>query len=1054
MRTTRFLGSASLAMAFAIAAPAYAQTTTEVAPGSVTAADESCIDDNGNGVCDGDEGAIVVTGSRIARPNLTSGVPIATVQGEALVESGRVSIGDTLNELPQLRSTLGQQNSTRFLGTAGLNLLDLRGLGPSRTLVLLNGRRHVGSDILYNGVSPDTNTFPSDLLERVDVVTGANSAVYGSDALAGVVNFILKRNYEGIQVRGQAGISRYNDAGSYFISGTAGQNFADGRGNIAINLEYARQNDYYGGQRPFIRTTSGFRTVDRDPAGTPNGSDGVPDTIFFRDLRSATYSNTGLIRFGTVGSNVSVGSPLVNGGRDTLGGYYTLPYVFARDGTLIPVTGLRVGLAGSDSFIGGNGENFATGNQIQLSPELDRYSANVIGRFEFSPAFEVFAEGKYSRTDVYGSGGSGPAFISGTTLGDIREQYRLDNPFLTDSARITITNLLRANGTNVTPATRFRVFESFADLGARNEEFKRETWRSVLGVRGTFNTDWRYELSANYGEFTERNRIGGNLNVQRFLLANDAVRDPATGNIVCRSQIDPAARIPYNGDTDSARAAALLAADVAACVPVNVFGGNFTDAQRAYLLQDTEARGKITQFDVTGFVSGDLGGLFELPGGPVAFSVGAEYRRETNFYVQDPIVEAGYTFYNSIPTFTSPAFEVKEAFGEIRIPLLANLPLAQELTISGAGRVSDYTFGGTVYSYNGIVEWSPFSALKLRAAYGRGVRAPNLGELFTPFGQNYAPGFTDPCSARFISLGTANRAANCAAAGIPTSYDFAYSQSLEFRSGGNQLLTPETSDSWTFGGVFRPTEWIPGFSLSVDYFDITVNNAISGLSAQAIVNQCYDQPSLDNQFCALFQRAGASGGPNGEAPYQIIEGSLVSGGINFAGFRRRGVDVELAYARDIPGLGRFATRALYTRTLQNDSFTNPTNPEFITRSLKALGDPEDEFLWNSTLKMGRVTLGYDLRFVGEQLNVGYTSIFELNGQPAQNLDASETLYYPAVFYHNVRLGLDVTEKLNMYVGVNNLTDVDPPLGSSGIGAGSGIYDNRGRYVYLGFRANF
>lgn len=1047
MRTTRFIGGASLAIAFAIAAPAYAQTTEVATPGSVTASTDTCLDDNANGVCDADEGAIVVTGSRIARPNLTSSVPIATVQGEALVESGRVSIGDTLNELPQLRTTLGQQNSTRFLGTAGLNLLDLRGLGPSRTLVLLNGRRHVGSDVLFNGVSPDTNTFPSDLLERVDIVTGANSAVYGSDALAGVVNFILKRNFEGLQLRGQAGISRYNDAGSYFLSGTAGQNFADGRGNVAINVEYARQNDYYGGERPFIRTTSGFRTVDRDPVGTPNGSDGIPDSIFFRDLRSATYSSTGLIRFG----GVTTGTALVNGGRDPLGSFYTLPYVFATDGTLVPLTGTRVGLAGSDSFIGGNGDNFATGNQIQLSPELDRYSVNALGRFEFSPAFEVFAEAKYSRTDVYGTGSSGPAFISGLTLGDPREQYRLDNPFLTDSARITITNLLRANGQTVTGATRFRVFESFAGLGARNEEFNRETYRGVLGVRGTFNTDWRYELSANYGEFTERNRIGGNLNVQRFLLANDAVRDPATGSIVCRSQIDPAARIPYNGDPDATRAAALLAADVAACVPVNVFGGQFTDAQRAYLLQDTEARGKITQFDVTGFVAGDLGGLFELPGGPIAFSVGAEYRRETNFYVQDPLVENFYTFYNSIPTFTSPAFEVREAFGEIRIPLLANMPLAQELTLSAAGRVSDYTYGGTVYSYNGAVEWSPFSFLKLRGAYGRGVRAPNLLELFTPLGQNFAT-VQDPCSARNLALGTANRVANCAAAGIPSTYDFVYTSSLEFRSGGNATLTPETSDSWTFGGVFRPTELIPGFSLSVDYYDIKVNNAISGLSAQQILNQCYDQPSLDNQYCALFQRAGAGGGPNGEIPFQVLEGSLISGGINFAGFRRRGVDVELAYTRNFEGLGRFATRALYTRTLQNDSFTDPTNPEFITRSLKLLGDPEDEFVWNSTLEVGRLTFGYDLRFVGEQLNVAYTSIFPLNGQPAQNVDASETLYYPAVFYHNVRLGVDVTDQLNLYVGVNNLTDVEPPLGVSGIGGGSGIYDNRGRYVYLGFRA--
>lgn len=1027
MRKSRFLAASSLAcVVLAFSAPAFAQT----APADEAAAEE----EEGNGA------PILVTGSRISSPNLTSSVPVTSVLGEDLLESGVISIGDKLNQLPALRSTFSQANSTRFLGTAGLNLLDLRGLGTQRTLVLVNGRRHVGSDILSNGVSPDTNTFPTDLIERVDIVTGGSSAVYGSDAIAGVVNFILKKDFEGLQLRGQGGISEYSDAGSYFVSATGGQNFADGRGNIAVSLEYARQEQYFGANRPFIASQNTFITVDSD-VGVPGNSDGIADTIFLRNIRSAGLSNTGIVRVG--------GNALLNGGRDPLGAFYNVPLQFNADGTLAPLTGVRVGLGPNGSFIGGNGENFRSDDQIQLSPKLDRYSANVIGHFDVSDAFQPFFEAKYVRTDAAGTGNSGPAFITGTTLGDSRERLRLDNPFLSAQARTLLTQQLTlANGVAPTGATRFSVRLNMTGLGARKEIFERETYRGVLGVRGTFNDDWQYEASVNYGEFKEKNRILGNLNTQRFLLAIDAVADPLQGGkIVCNSTINPAAAIDTVGD------AAILAADVAGCIPINVFGGQFTQAQRNYLLADTTAQGKITQFDVNGFVSGDLSQLFELPGGPIGFAIGAEYRKETNFYTQDPLVSAGYTFYNAIPTFTSPAFEVKEAFGEIRIPFLKDMPFAKELTVTAAGRIADYKQGaGTVYSYNAGIEYSPIDDLKFRANYGRAVRAPNLSELFAVPGQNFAT-VVDPCSARNLANGTANRAANCTAAGAPAGYDFVYSQSLEIISGGNPGLAAETSDSLTVGGVFQPS-FVPGLSISADYYDIKVNKAIASVSAQTILNQCYDLATLNNPFCGLFQRNTTAAGPNGEVLFQVLEASLLQSSVNFAGFKVRGIDVEVGYNRDIDGIGKLSTRLNYTHTFQNDSFQDPTDPAFITRLLYQLGDPIDEFSWDTNLKIGKVNLGYNLRFIGKQLQVGYTSIFPLNGDPAQNPDASETLFYPTVFYHDVKVAVDVTDKFNFYAGVNNLLNKEPPLGLTGIGGGSGIYDNRGRFFYLGFKANY
>ena len=231
--------------------------------------------------------AIVVTGSRIRSPNLTSAVPVTTITGEDFFKTGQTSIGDVLNQLPALHSTFNQSNSTRFLGTSGLNLLDLRGLGTQRTLVLVNGRRHVAGDILNTAASVDTNTIPTDLIERTDIITGGDSAVYGSDALAGVVNFVLKDHFSGFQLRAQGGISQHGDAGNDFVSALAGKNFADGRGNIALNLEYAHQEDFYASDRREYNQTNGFEQINAV------GIAGKPQNDFFRDIRNGVYTNGG-----------------------------------------------------------------------------------------------------------------------------------------------------------------------------------------------------------------------------------------------------------------------------------------------------------------------------------------------------------------------------------------------------------------------------------------------------------------------------------------------------------------------------------------------------------------------------------------------------------------------------------------------------------------------------------------------------------------------------------------------------------------------------------------
>ena len=1037
--------------------------------------------------------AIVVTGSRIRRPNLESALPVTSVAGEAFFETGNVSVGDTLNDLPALRSTFSQANSTRFLGTAGLNLLDLRGLGTVRTLVLQNGRRHVGGDVLSSGVTPDVNTIPTDLIERVDVVTGGNSAVYGSDAIAGVVNFILKDDYEGIQLRAQGGVSKYGDAGSYFISGLWGTNFADGRGNVAINAEYARQQQYFGANRPFINSQDGFLIVDSDSASQT--SDGNPDRLFFRDIRSASLTNTGVVRFGgTSGANSC--------GTDPLGGLYPCVFIFQPNGTLIPATGDRVGLT-PGSFIGGNSENFRGGRQFQMSPQLDRYNVNLIAHFDVSDAFTPFVEAKYSRTDSVGSGSSGPAFTQGATFGDPaqffglgnREQFRLDNPFLDPQARALICQqraLAFPTPQGCANSSRVSIRENLLGLGARTEEAKRETFRIVGGVRGDFWDDWNYEVSVNYGQLKEKTKILGNLDVQRWLLGMDAVDEGHwngganngvnNGNIVCRSQLDPNFAFgyyPWLYGTDP-NADARLAADVAACVPINPFGGNFSKEVRDYVLLDTVAKGKTSQFDVQAFVGGDTSSFLNLPGGPISFVLGGEYRTDDAYYNQDDQVSLGYTFYNAIPTFDAPKSKVKEAFGEIRIPILKDTRFFEELEISGAARVSDYNLGntGTVWAYNGSAIWSPIKGLRFRGNYGRSVRAPNQVELFSQPGQNFAPAFVDPCSSINIGTGSSNRATNCAAAGRPggTSatpnpsrpgvpapdpagpYDFRYDSSLELVSGGNPELEAEKADSWTIGTVVTPS-FLPGFSLSVDYYNIKVKNVITAPTPQAIINACYDLPDLNNLFCSLFERVPiGETGPRGEQEFRILEGSLFQGPLNYAKLVAKGIDVEVAYRGKLFDVATVDTSLTWTHVLDRSNYLDPTNPTFknviVGKHGGELGDPKDAFNWNVALTRGVATFGYQMRYLSAMYLNTYEDFNSVQGRPPENADYADQKKYGARFYHDVRLGIDVTKDYNFYLGIDNLTNTKPPLGLTGIGAGSSIYDARGRFFYAGAVAKF
>ncbi len=1138
MKLTSLLSATALAGSFALAPAAQAQTTqSSTVPATTTGNRPALPDEAPSAEPEASGNDVVVTGSRIRRPNLESTVPITSISGEQFFQQGDTNIGDTLNDLPQLRSTFSQQNPGLGIGIAGLNLLDLRGLGTARTLVLVNGRRHVAADILNNAVSPDINSIPNDLIERVDVVTGGNSAVYGSDAIAGVVNFVLRRDFDGFQLRGQAGVSPRGFGGNQYVSGMYGKNFAEGRGNITLHAEYANQERVFGSSLPWLNSVDAFGVVDVDTSGLPNGSDGFPDSIFLRDNRSASINRFGLIPITQPRDDPStaanealcgIGAGPSNGATSSAGGVpYNCTYLFDPAGGLVPQTGSRYNAGIIGGILGGNGQTGRENQLLSIQPQVRRYNLNLLSHFKVSDAFEPFVEAKWNRVDAVGNNAS-PTGIQGT-FGqfDFRERFRLDNPFLTTAQRSQIANLILASGCNtsltVACATaaggvaarsttsgqgtggplnaadisavnsgsyRFVDARSLEDVGNRDEVFRRDTYRIVGGVRGNFNDDWNYEVSANYGRFDQTVDTNGYVDRQRLMLSLDAGRNPITGQIQCRAQFDATAAVGFDtgsyqtgsASRGNAGQASRLAADVAACVPYNPFGAANNAAAVSYFTRHAHTDASLEQFVLSAFVAGDLSQLFELPGGPIRFALGGEYRREDGTYFDDPFVTEGNATLGTqtntnavvIGNFDPPAFKVKEAYGELQVPLVKDVFLLHELTLSGAGRVAHYNGAtGTVWAYNAGVDWAPVSDLRLRANYSKAVRAPNLSELYFPAVANFAPGFVDPCSPNSLA-NNPNRPANCLAqvggnatilAGIPN-----VTQSLPVISGSNPNLTAETSRSLTVGGVFQP-RFVRGLSLSVDYYRIKVSNVIVSLGAQAIANNCVDQPTTANVFCTLFQRYLGSGpGPLGEVTGQIKGNTLIQAGVNFAARVRRGIDVNLAYRTDIASNVKLNTNVIYTHSLQVSNFENPALPKFENRVLSELGDPKDEFRWDTDVSFGAVTLGYRLHYIGKMFTSTYENFNALDsacttaGCPPLNLDVVGIREYPETFYHDLRLGFTLNKSTEFYAGVDNVLDTHPPYGLSGTGtSGTGgdrgtgnaaIYDAFGRKVYVGFRARF
>ncbi|MBN8842042.1 MAG: TonB-dependent receptor [Sphingomonadales bacterium] len=956
-------------------------------------------------IVEADPEPILVTGSRIRTTIKDAPAPVSVVQAtDILGKTGRVALGDELNELPQFRSTLSQASSTgnQPPSQVGLNQLDLRGLGTSRTLVLQNGRRHVsGSQVVWQ---PDTNAIPVELLDHVEILTGGASAVYGADAIAGVVNFVVKDDFEGISIRGQGGISERGDAGAYMASITAGTNFDGGRGNVAASVSFSQREQLRYNARSFSRNQASFvpNILDTDrtaPPGTP--PDGIPDQILIRKLRLLANSNGG-----TIVRSTTTNPPAI--------------YRFAPDGSL------NLADFGNGHFLplapvsdGGDGLNSI--GTATLLPDNRRVAVNLLGHYDLTDGIRLFAEGKmnWQRASTWGQGTASALTLS------------TDNPFLSAQARGVLATLIPGGGT-------FSMNRVHDDIGVQGERTERTTWRGVVGLKGELSDRWNFEISYNYGRTDITSDFLNSIYPARIALAADAVRDTAgvlgtPGAIVCRARLQAGGVATGNANIDT-------------CVAANFFGnGAVSEAARNYLSLDTRATGRLQQHVVGGFVSGDTGGFLTLPGGPVKLVAGFEYRDESTRYSPDARDLAGVTSFSGFQPIAG-SLDVLEGYGEVKLPLLADVPGARLLEVSGAVRVAKYSLAGvgTEVSWGGGAVYEPLDGLRLRGSYQRAARAPNLAELFQPtVGTRFS--VFDPCSVGNINQGTSTRAANCLALGIPAGFVAStIGSTVPGSTGGNPDLDVEKGTTWTMGLVLNP-RFLPGFSLTADYYNIKLTNAITSIPVNTIINQCVDSPTIANVFCPLITRNATT--------HDIVD--IAQRAVNLTKLTASGVDVEARYGFPV-GAARIDLRAVGSYVIKRDDYLSPTQPDFPTQQVETVSRPRLSMNFGTTLTLGAVSIDHDLRYFSSQYRGPVANFESVGGQPPLNPDSLPPEYRKTGdrFIHDVRLGLAVADRGEFYFGIDNLFDNKPPPGIYAAGFGGANFDNVGRFFYSGVSFKF
>lgn len=1034
-----------------------------------------------------DEDRIIVTGSRIARdPNIGAPSPIVSVTAEELTQAGTADIVDVLRDVPALSTSTSAEGSIDgvFSFGVGQSILNLRGLGANRTLVLVNGRRHVSG--VAGAQAVDVTSIPNALIERVETLTGGASSLYGADAVTGVVNFVLREDFEGVEANIQSGISSRGDA--WRINGdlTWGTNFSDGRGNFVISGEYSRNDELQFGDRSFSRNNGIFDDQANPALRFQAGELGGPDTPNFNGSAPGSLIPTEGFSFTPTAAEQALIDRAANAttrfiatdprfSLSSAGGIIAPGDIGLSDGPDINGNGIAdclesavgynstfnpgaFGLAGGCAVINADGslsvyeDGLVTGifNQFggdgipnsfdsnSLTPETERWSINANLTYEFSPDAIVFFEGKYSSN-------SAEFQAQPNTFYDLLT-IRDDNPFITPDLQNFVAPLFFGNGTD----EGLYITRDPADLGPNRNRSEYETFRFVGGIRGDITDHFAYEIAANYGRTEQKTLDRNRVITDRWFAAIDVVADPVTGNPICRSDIDPTppATTPFGIPVGDPGFFTFNPGD-GSCRPANILGGIGAISQDAidFITTTTVNDFLIEQAVVNMIFTGDTGAFLELPGGPIGFAAGFEFREERSRSTFDPLVRgvvpvttpdatAGELIRDNPTAANSLVFDpdstvdnsggdfsVYELFGEVRLPLLSGVPFAETLELSGAARYSDYSTVGSTFTWNVGGLWAPSEDILFRGTYAVAIRAPNISELFNPAqGAVFRP--VDPCDLAELATAAdpALRQANCEAIFADLNFDptlgtgsYAYVDPLTARfSGsvaGNPNLQEEEATTWTIGAQVTPS-FLPGLILTVDYYNIELENAINAVSAQDIVDNCVDSSTTSNVFCDAVDRRADNGG------FKFLRQSV----INFARRETAGVEASATYRFDLGDHG-FTLNASGTWVDKLDNFFDPSDLTAVDPELQELQRPEWAGRASLTWDWDRLSVTWNTTYLDAQ---GLRSVeIEAVGEGPNFQFSRENGFSNSTFIHDISFSYEAMDSLDVYGGVNNVFDKNP-----------------------------
>ena len=1006
-------------------------------------------------------GDVLVTGSRIKRPNYESLQPSVVIDSAQIESRGFETLGQAINEQPSFgvpgASPVGGQAGSFGSGQSFVNFL---GLGDQRTLTLINGRRFVSSNTASifgptsAGSQVDLNAINTELVDRIETIAIGGAPIYGSDAIAGTVNIILKHDYHGFKIDGQYGITDQGDAPNYRIRGIAGMNFADGRGNVVISGEYNASKGLVYNDRAL--TALGSFYGDCPPGSQFN-------QCLYNNRRLPSISESGVLQVGDfvpLGPNQSEPVGLPHGTNLSVTDAQGRQLQFSPTGQLIPIDfGMAVGTPSqfNTDFSGGNGFNLF--NTQQLLTDTKRYNANILAEFHITDNIRLFGEGWYAYSKgtnlreqpVYNSA----LFDAGGTP-DGNVVLSVNNPFLTAAQRATIINSINTNpfsdqNQGAGPQDYFYLGRANTDLVSGIASTATTTYRFVAGLDGSFKglggRDWSWEIVGNYGHASTQGQEP-TLVEQNFENAVGEITASNPNGIPCLAGLPNSPASSLNST----------------CTPLNLFGtGLSSQAARDYVTTIADPHGTNTQWVVTASLSGPL---FKLPGGDLSFALGYEHRRESTAFNPgafffggpdpDPTVDSDgdgvpdnerVQYGRSIPIFpVSGSFHTNEIFGELRAELVGannNIPFVRSLELHGAARYVDHSTAGGDLTWTTEGRWGVTEDIAFRANFTHAIRAPAITEVFNP-SSTFFDFATDPCDAgnRASGPNPTARQTNCVAA--LTAAGLSPAQIANFQSlsdqrsfhqslVGNSALKNEKSNAWSIGVVLTP-RFIPRLKISADWLDIKLRDAITSFSGTQVVDSCYDANSTANAFCPLIRR-------DSTGQLSFIQTRY----FNAAEYRYKGLLAALDYTAPTPFLGAHSRIGINLSYQYLNSLTQKADASSVPAQLDGgIGYPHNSAVLNLNYANGPLELFTSFNYTG--------SVDQETNEPA-NFRQYE--HINAVVFVNGGFSFNVTKKMSFHLDVDNIFNTPPPFPVPADGGSVSYFPGiLGRFFRFGVSAGF